>query len=108
LNNIFFESGSDVLLPESDFEIVKLYNLLASQEDMRIMISGHTDNVGQERDNQVLSENRAKAVYQALIDKGIDYFRMDYRGMGESSPIASNETEEGKKKNRRTEFYIIP
>lgn len=106
LKNIFFETGSANLLPSSDFEIQRLYNLLASQENLKIEIIGHTDNIGQEKDNLRLSEDRAKSVYSRLIDKGIESGRISYRGDGEANPIASNETEEGRQLNRRTEFII--
>ena len=75
---------------------------------MKIQIIGHTDNVGSDTDNKNLSESRAKAVYDKLIEKGIDNIRVSYKGMGESQPIADNDTEKGQQTNRRTEFIIIP
>jgi len=107
LENIFFASGSATLLEISNYEIDKLYQLLTTNENIKIKITGHTDNVGQERDNQVLSENRAKAVYNVLVEKGIAANRISYVGEGESQPIADNTTEDGKRTNRRTEFQII-
>jgi outer membrane protein OmpA-like peptidoglycan-associated protein len=74
---------------------------------VKIEISGHTDNVGTDQANQVLSENRAKAVYQYLIANGIDAGRLSYKGYGETQPIATNDMDEGRGKNRRTEFKII-
>ena len=107
LKNIFFETGSADLLSKSDSEIARLNTLLKDNPEMRIKILGHTDNVGQERDNQKLSEARAKAVHDSLISKGISAERIRYEGKGESQPVADNETEEGRKSNRRTEFFII-
>ncbi len=107
LNNIFFETGSAELLPTSDYELDRLYSLMTENKEMRIKIVGHTDNVGEESDNQLLSENRAKAVYQALVDKGIMSSRIKYEGKGELEPIANNNTEKGRLQNRRTEFYIL-
>jgi len=107
LKNVFFETGSAELLSESDFEISKLYDLLSDNNEIKIKIVGHTDNVGQDADNLRLSEQRAKSVYEALIIKGINRTRLSYEGKGETMPIASNDTAEGRKQNRRTEFFII-
>ena len=73
---------------------------------MEIEIHGHTDDVGNEVDNQFLSEARAKSVAEALILRGIDINRVSSRGFGESKPIGDNGTEEGRRQNRRTEFII--
>lgn len=107
LNNIFFKSGQYQLLPTSEVEIQKLYHLLDSQPSLRIQIEGHTDNIGSDEDNLLLSENRAKAVYERLIELGIQAERLSYKGYGESNPIADNETEIGRQKNRRTEVRFI-
>ncbi|MBK7408545.1 MAG: OmpA family protein [Saprospirales bacterium] len=107
LKNVFFESGSALLLPESKGELEKLRNLLEENPGLRIQINGHTDNVGSEADNQSLSEQRAKAVYSYLADKGIDRLRLRFKGFGESRPVDTNETEEGRQHNRRTEFTVF-
>ena len=107
LNNIFFESGSDSLLPESNIEIEILFQLLKREETLKIKIIGHTDNIGEVSKNLLLSEKRARSVYQELIDKGIKDSRILYEGKGESQPIADNNTQEGRRKNRRTEFTIV-
>jgi len=73
-----------------------------------VIITGHTDNIGQKEDNLLLSQNRAKAVVQAMIQKGIEPTRLISEGQGESQPIADNNTEEGRQNNRRTEIKIIP
>jgi len=106
LNNIFFASGSSELLATSDREISRLANNLKDNPTLKIEIHGHTDNVGSEEDNLILSTERAKAVENALIEKGISKNRISSNGFGETSPIASNDTEEGRQKNRRTEFII--
>ncbi len=108
LENIFFETGSAALLPISDTELNKLVWTLRNNKEMKIEIRGHTDNVGDETTNQVLSEDRAKAVYQYLIGRGIEATRLTYVGLGETQPIADNATPEGRRKNRRTEFRILP
>ncbi|MBT8229416.1 MAG: OmpA family protein, partial [Bacteroidia bacterium] len=107
LNNIFFDSGSFELLPESDQEIQTLYEFLKKNMDISIRILGHTDNIGTAGDNLQLSQERARSVYTALVDKGISPARLSYLGHGEKIPLASNETEEGRQTNRRTEFIII-
>jgi outer membrane protein OmpA-like peptidoglycan-associated protein len=107
LNNIYFETNSSTLLPESKPELDKLANLLVENPGLSIEIEGHTDNTGSEIYNQTLSENRAKAVYDYLILAGIDSNRLSWKGFGFSQPVASNDTEEGKRQNRRTEVKIL-
>ncbi|MEI6854382.1 MAG: OmpA family protein, partial [Bacteroidota bacterium] len=72
-----------------------------------IEISGHTDNVGKENDNQLLSEARAKAVMDYFVRKGINPTRLTYKGYGSTQPIAPNTTDEGRAKNRRVEMKVI-
>ncbi|MBK9109853.1 MAG: PD40 domain-containing protein [Saprospiraceae bacterium] len=107
LKNIFFETGSDVLLPASKFELDALYKILKSNNKLKILIEGHTDNVGEELDNQLLSTNRAQAVVNYLLTKGITADRLEAKGQGESKPISDNNSEEGRRLNRRIEFTII-
>ncbi len=107
LQNIFFETGSAELLPTSDPELNKLLWTLRKNTSMNIEIRGHTDNEGDDKSNQVLSEARAKAVYQYLVGRGIETARLTYTGMGETQPIADNNTPEGRRQNRRTEFKVI-
>lgn len=107
LNNIFFQTGSANLYEESLVELDKVAELLRSTPTLRIELAGHTDNVGSSQSNQTLSEQRAKAVYDYLLQRGIDASRLSYRGYGESRPVASNDTEEGRQQNRRTEFTVI-
>lgn len=107
LQNIFFETGSAELLPTSDPELNKLLWTLRKNTAMNIEIRGHTDNEGDDKSNQVLSEARAKAVYQYLLGRGFDAGRLSYKGFGETQPVADNNTPEGRKQNRRTEFKVI-
>ncbi len=107
LQNIFFETGSHALLPSSTNELNILVRVMKNTPGMKIEIMGHTDNVGEEEFNQKLSKSRAKAVYDYLLDSGIESSRLTYKGYGESKPVADNATEEGKRMNRRTEFKII-
>ncbi|HRP02010.1 MAG TPA: OmpA family protein [Candidatus Kapabacteria bacterium] len=104
---IQFDFDSTSVKPESYPIIDELVDLMYTWPKLRFDIHGHTDNVGTQEYNQILSEKRAKAVYDLLISKGIDEKRLRYRGFGFSRPIAQNDTEQGKAKNRRTEFIII-
>ncbi len=107
LNNVFFDSGKYELLDESFAELNQLLRLLNSNPKMKIQISGHTDAVGADADNMILSKNRAHAVMNYLLEKGIVKDRLTAKGYGETKFIATNETEEGKQLNRRVEFVIL-
>ena len=106
LNNVFFETGKSVLKPESFTELNKLVALL-KQQMMTIEIRGHTDNVGDKKKNKLLSEERARAVMDYLISKGINKKRLYYKGFGSSNPIANNSAEAGRTKNRRVDFVVL-
>lgn len=107
LKNVFFDSGSAELLPASVGELQSLAELLETYPQIKILISGHTDNVGQIEDNLQLSTDRAKAVYDYLLEAGIAASRLSYQGFGEGRPIADNETPEGRQLNRRTTFEVV-
>lgn len=107
LKNIFFETNSYQLKGESTSELQKLFALMQDNKNLKIEISGHTDNVGDDASNQRLSEIRARSVYEYLATNGISTERLSYKGFGETSPIAGNDTEEGRAQNRRTEFTVI-
>lgn len=107
LKNIFFEFGKSTLKPESYIQLDNVMLLMKSNPGVRIEISGHTDNVGSAKANQKLSEDRAKAVVDYLISRGVDMIRMEYKGYGFSQPVAPNNTPDGRAQNRRVEFKII-
>lgn len=106
LKNIFFETGKFELKNESKSELDKLVTLLNDNPSVKIQIDGHTDNVGQEKDNQLLSANRAKAVVGYLLSKATNPQRLTYKGFGSTKPVAGNSTETGRALNRRTELSI--
>ncbi|MGZ3764210.1 MAG: OmpA family protein [Mucilaginibacter sp.] len=106
LKNIFFDTNKFDIKTESKPELQKLINFLTLNRNVHIEVSGHTDNVGSDQFNQTLSENRAKAVYQYLVANGVDASRLVFKGYGETQPIASNDNDEGRSRNRRTEFKI--
>ena len=106
LKNVFFETNKYDLKDESRVELMKLHSFMQNNPAVSIEISGHTDNVGNDNDNQILSENRAQAIYNFLIENGIEADRLSYKGYGETQPIDTNDTEEGRANNRRSEFKI--
>jgi outer membrane protein OmpA-like peptidoglycan-associated protein len=106
LRNIFFNTASFELKPESTAELEKLLAFMNSNPKIAIEIGGHTDNVGQRVDNQLLSENRAKAVFTYLKDRGVTELRMQFKGYADLVPVDTNDTPEGRANNRRTEFTV--
>jgi len=107
LNNIFYDFDSWELLPKSHIELNKIIEFLNSNPAVKIEISGHTDSIGSQLYNLELSEKRAKSVTDYLIQNNISSERLSYKGFGASQPVRSNETEEGRAMNRRTELKII-
>ena len=107
LNNIFFETGKATLSPQSRVELGKAIDLMKTNPTMIIEVGGHTDNVGDDASNMKLSHERAKAVREYLVKGGIEGTRIQAKGYGESSPVATNDTDEGRSANRRTEFIIL-
>ncbi len=106
LRNVFFNTAEYSLRDESHIELDKVVALLKNNPSIQVELSGHTDNVGSPESNMVLSSQRAKAVYDYLVDKGIDPQRLSYKGYGDTQPIAPNTTDEGRAANRRTVFTI--
>ncbi len=104
---INFETGKSDIKPESQNIIDQIAEMLKANATLKINVEGHTDNVGTPASNQTLSENRAKAVMNALIAKGIDKSRLSSKGLGQTKPINDNSTEDGKAKNRRVEIVKL-
>ena len=107
LENIFFESNKSELKISSIVELKKVLKLLQINPELKIEISGHTDSDGDDELNLSLSNERASSVVKWLIDNGISSSRLTFKGFGETKPIAKNDSEENKAKNRRTELTII-
>lgn len=107
LNNIFFVFGKADLKEESKFELDRLYSVLHSSPSLKIVIQGHTDNIGSPEFNQKLSEDRAKAVFDYLLSKGITEKQISYKGFGQDKPVKENNTEQGRAFNRRVEFAVL-
>jgi outer membrane protein OmpA-like peptidoglycan-associated protein/tetratricopeptide (TPR) repeat protein len=107
LNNIFFDFNKATLRPESTAELDRLVKLMNENPTLKIELSGHTDNKGTAAYNKKLSEERAKSVYDFCISKGVSKDRLTYVGYGFDKPIATNDTEEGRQLNRRTEMKVL-
>jgi OOP family OmpA-OmpF porin len=103
---IFFEFDSTDLLPEAEVLLARVGAALVSDEleDFRFSVEGHTDSVGSESYNSTLSEERAKAVKAFLIARGVSEQKLATFGHGESRPVASNDDDEGRQRNRRVEL----
>lgn len=107
INNIFFETGKATLTSQSHLELDKAIDLLRTNPTMVIEVGGHTDNTGDDATNMKLSHDRAKAVREYMVGRGIGPDKIQAKGYGESNPIANNDTDEGRQANRRTEFIIL-
>ena len=106
--DVFFDFNKSVLTKESTSELNRMGKLLKEDPEIIVEISGHTDNVGNAEYNQKLSEARAKSVVDYLITtSGTNKKQLTFKGYGFYKPIASNDTEDGRHLNRRTEFEII-
>ena len=101
---INFDTGKFDIKPESQPIIDQIAQLMKDNPELKLSIEGHTDNVGTPQNNKVLSENRAKAVMNAVVNLGIDSSRLTAVGWGQERPIADNRTEDGRAKNRRVEI----
>jgi len=105
LYGIYFDTGKSVIKPDSEAALAEIAKLLKSDAGLKVNVVGHTDNVGGIESNMKLSQDRANAVVQALVAKyGIAATRLKAYGVGSLAPIASNDTEEGRAKNRRVEL----
>jgi outer membrane protein OmpA-like peptidoglycan-associated protein len=107
LRNIFFDTGKATLRAESNTELERLVKLMKDAPKLKVEISGHTDNTGSNAINEQLSQDRAQAVVDYLVKKGIASDRLTAMGYGSSVPVASNNSAEGRQQNRRTEFKIL-
>lgn len=107
LNNIFFETGKATLSPQSRLELEKAVDLMKKNSSMSIEVGGHTDNVGDDGTNMKLSHERAKSVREYMLNAGVAANRVQAKGYGELNPVAPNDSDEGRKANRRTEFIIL-
>ncbi|MBQ3999345.1 MAG: OmpA family protein [Paludibacteraceae bacterium] len=106
VKNLHFATNKTRILSRSEQALNDLYMYLARNPQVRVKIVGHTDNVGKDEANQKLSDGRANAVMNELIERGISADRLQAEGRGETQPIDTNDTEEGRQNNRRVEIEI--
>lgn len=107
LEDIFYETNSAEILPESKLMLEEFASYLKKHPTIKLAIHGHTDNIGKPEANLALSTDRAFSVASFLQSQGVEKHRLSFKGFGETKPIYSNNTEEGREKNRRTEFVIL-
>ncbi|MEP6653545.1 MAG: OmpA family protein [Myxococcales bacterium] len=103
LTGVNFDTGKATIRPESFPQLDHVVAFMARRKSARVEISGHTDNVGKAKANKILSEKRAKACRAYIVSKGIEASRLDAVGYGDERPLAPNDTDEGRQKNRRME-----
>lgn len=106
LADILFDFDKATLRREVEFNLVKIATILNQFGEMSILIEGHTDSIGSEEYNLGLSKRRAKSVYDFLVSQGVAESRLSWEGYGESRPVADNDTEEGRQRNRRVDLVI--
>ncbi len=104
LEDVLFESGRAALRPGAKETLTELVSILENHPDIRVRLEGYTDNVGNESANEMLSQKRAESIKDYLVSEGIDGSRIKTIGMGESNPIATNETGQGRAQNRRVDI----
>jgi outer membrane protein OmpA-like peptidoglycan-associated protein len=107
LNNILFAKNSAVPGKQDSIIVRDFASYLKEYNTIQVAIHGHTDSDGNDNDNMILSENRAKAVYDLLVKSGVKSERLSYKGFGETNPISENSTTAGRSQNRRTEFVVV-
>ena len=107
LNNVFFDFDKDILKENSFVELDKVVELLQKNPSLKVELSGHTDSKGDDKYNQSLSQKRAESVVNYLIQNGVSSPRLIAKGYGETQPVVSNDTDENRALNRRTELKII-
>ena len=107
INDIYYATASYEINAKSYAVLNEFADFLKTNSTVKVEIRGHTDNIGSVQTNITLSNQRAKAVYDYLLSKGVPKSNISYKGYGPNMPIADNKTEAGRAKNRRTEFYIL-
>jgi OOP family OmpA-OmpF porin len=107
-DRVEFEVGKAVLLRESLAILDQVVDVMLKNQDIEVVeVEGHTDSTGEIEDNQILSEERAAAVREYLVSRGVAEFRLTARGYGESVPLSTNDSDGGRQTNRRVQFRII-
>jgi outer membrane protein OmpA-like peptidoglycan-associated protein len=107
INHLYFASDSFNILQKNCYQLNRLVTYLKANPNLKIIVEGHTDNVGNELSNNQLSLRRAKSVKEYLVSSGISPNRINVKGVGSSMPVGDNNTKEGRRKNRRIEIKIF-
>jgi len=107
LGDVLFANGQSTLNPGTDSNLSKLFDFLINNPDRKLLIEGHTDSVGSAQSNMMLSQSRAQSVFGYLISRGISANRLSMQGLGESSPVSTNASAEGRQQNRRVEITVL-
>ena len=107
LGDVLFANGQSNLNPGTDSNLSKLFDFLINNPDRKLLIEGHTDSVGSAQSNMMLSQSRAQSVFGYLISRGISANRLSMQGLGESSPVSTNASAEGRQQNRRVEITVL-
>lgn len=107
LSDVLFANGQSNLNAGADSNLTRLFNFMSNNPDRKLMIEGHTDSVGSEQSNLQLSQSRAQSVFSYLINRGISANRLGMQGLGETSPVSSNQSAAGRQQNRRVEITVL-
>jgi outer membrane protein OmpA-like peptidoglycan-associated protein len=105
INNLFFDTGKFTILPNSIPELKRIAKII-QENKLKVVIEGHTDNVGEDAANLTLSEQRANAVKEFLVKEGCNPNQLSTKGFGKTKPVAPNDTEKGRAQNRRVELKL--
>jgi outer membrane protein OmpA-like peptidoglycan-associated protein len=106
MSDVLFKTGSFELLPGARERLAKVSGIVLAYPSLHLQVEGHTDSVGSDEYNQQLSERRADAVRDYIVQQGISAASIEAKGFGKTEPIASNETSEGRQQNRRVELVL--
>ena len=106
MSDVLFDTGSYILKPGAREKLAKVSGILLAHPGLTMQIEGHTDSVGSDEFNQRLSEQRAESVRDFLLEQGVLPSSISAQGLGKNQPVASNDTAEGRQRNRRVEIVV--
>ncbi|MEW5855642.1 MAG: OmpA family protein, partial [Myxococcota bacterium] len=108
LEKVFFDTNKDTIQPRSYPLLDQVAQVLKTHKELRVRVEGHTDSQGKPDANLDLSDRRAKAVMNYLVEKGVEGSRLEAKGYGQTRPVDTNKTSRGRENNRRVEFVVLP
>ncbi|MBZ5701178.1 MAG: OmpA family protein [Acidobacteriia bacterium] len=106
MSDVLFDTGSSTLKPGAREKLAKISGVVLAHPGLNLQVEGHTDSVGSDEMNQQLSERRAASVHDYLVQEGVPGTAVTSRGFGKTQPVASNDTPEGRQRNRRVELVV--